>query len=108
MESGLLQDEINEATTEREYLGYLKGLNQIAQLEVSGIYRQWEVDRDILHVIARTQNAPRTYFYRTWVDQRYWTAWEKIDVDIEGDHLVPVVWNRRFYLFWPIFEEKEY
>ncbi|MCM3872392.1 MAG: neuraminidase-like domain-containing protein, partial [Pyrinomonadaceae bacterium] len=25
---------------------------------------------------------------------------------IEGDHLIPVVYNRRLYLFWPHFEEK--
>jgi len=106
LESGILQDEINETTIEREYLKYLNGLNQVAQLEISGLYRQWEVDRDTLHVVARTQNAPRAYFYRKWIDQRYWTAWEKVDADIEGDHLVPVVWNRRLYLFWPIFEEQ--
>ena len=26
-------------------------------------------------------------------------------MDIEGDHLIPVVRNRRLYLFWPIFTE---
>ena len=28
-----------------------------------------------------------------------------MDLDIEGDHLIPVIWNRRLYLFWPIFRE---
>ena len=106
LESGLLQDEINDATIEREYLKYLNGLNQIARLEISAIYRQWEPDRDILHVFGRTHNTPHLYYYRRWVDQQYWTAWEQVGVDIEGDHLVPVVWNRRLYLIWPIFLEK--
>jgi hypothetical protein len=106
LESGLLQDEVNDATVEREYLKYLEELNCVAQLDVSGLYRQWEVDRDILHVIGRTRNTPHIYYYRQWVDQRYWTAWQKIDLDIEGDHLVPVVWNRRLYLFWPMFMER--
>ena len=106
LESGLLQDEINEITVEREYLKYLNGLNQIAQLEISGIYRQWEPDRDILHVFGRTHNTPHIYFYRRWVDRQYWTPWERVAVDIEGDHLVPVVWSRRLYLFWPIVNDK--
>src|SRR5262249_48741380 len=32
---------------------------------------------------------------------------EKVDLDIEGEHLIPVVWNRRLYLFWAIFTEKQ-
>ena len=106
LESGLLQDEITDATIEREYLKYLNGLNQIAQLEISGIYRQWEVDQDVLHVFGRTHNAPHIYFYRRWIDQREWTPWERVDADIEGNHLMPVLWNRRMYLIWPMFMEK--
>ena len=106
LESGLLQDEVNDSTVEREYLKYLRDLDRVAQLEISGLYRQWEVDRDILHVIARTRSSPHLYYYRKWVDQRYWTPWELVEADIEGDHLVPVVWNRRLYLFWPMFLEK--
>ncbi|MFN0088301.1 MAG: neuraminidase-like domain-containing protein [Blastocatellia bacterium] len=106
LEHGLLQDEVNDSTVEREYLKYLQDLDRVAQLEISGLYRQWEVDRDILHVIGRTRNSPHLYYYRRWVDQRYWTPWERVEADIEGDHLVPVVWNRRLYLFWPLFLEK--
>jgi len=46
------------------------------------------------------------YYYRQWVDLAYWTAWERVDVDIEGDHLIPVVYNRRLRIYWPIFTEK--
>jgi hypothetical protein len=106
LESGLLQDEVNDSTVEREYVKYLQVLDRVAQLEISGLYRQWEVDCDILHVIGRTRNTPHLYYYRRWVDQRYWTPWERVEADVEGDHLAPVVWNRRLYLFWPIFMEK--
>ena len=54
LEHGLLQDEVNDATVEREYLKYLRDLDRVARLEICGLYRQWEVDRDILHVVART------------------------------------------------------
>ena len=106
LESGLLQDEINDRTVEREYRKYLNGLNQIAQLEISCIHRQWESNQDILHVVGRTGNAPHLYFYRQWVDQRTWTPWERIDLDIEGDHVFAAMWQRRFYLFWPMFIQK--
>jgi hypothetical protein len=31
-----------------------------------------------------------------------WSAWERVDLDIEGDHLLPVIWNRRLHLFWAV------
>src|SRR5262249_19740106 len=46
------------------------------------------------------------YYYRRLMNNSEWTAWEKVPVDIQGDHLIPVVWNRRLYLFWPIFTQK--
>ena len=35
-----------------------------------------------------------------------WTAWEKIDLDVVGDHVIPVVYNRKLYLFWLVFTQK--
>src|SRR6185369_5032651 len=43
-----------------------------------------------------------------------WTPWQKVPVDVattedgrdSGAHLLPVVWHRRLYLFWPEFEQK--
>jgi hypothetical protein len=36
-----------------------------------------------------------------------WTPWEQIELDIEGDHLIPVVRNRALTLLWPVFNEKQ-
>ncbi len=101
-----MQDEINDSSVTREYRNYLTDLSRVAHLEVVGLYRQWEVDADILHVLARTRNLPRVHYYRRWVDRRYWTAWERVDVEIQGSHVVPVVWKGRLYVFWPTFQEK--
>ena len=60
---------------------------------------------NILHVFGRTYGEPRVYYYRQWVNREYWTAWERVDLDIEGDHLMTVVWKRRLYLLWPIITE---
>ena len=59
----------------------------------------------MLHVFGRTRSAPHRYFHRQWVDGAYWTPWEKVELDIESDQIVPVVQNRRLYLFWLVIGE---
>ncbi len=62
---------------------------------------------NILHLFGRTHNNPPVYYYRSLdVSTGEWHPWEKVDLDIESDHLIPVVWNRRLYLFWATLEEK--
>ncbi len=64
-----------------------------------------------LHVFARSPNSPYKYFHRTWSKYRKWSAWQKIQGDIQGVengarsgvHLVPVFWKNRIFLFWPMF-----
>jgi peptidoglycan hydrolase-like protein with peptidoglycan-binding domain len=112
LEGELLQSNLTLESAATALTHYLEKLDQVARLEVVGMYRQREDDSegnttvDILHVFGRTPGTPHIYFYRQWVDGSSWTAWERVDLDIEGDHLVPVVWNRRLFLFWPIFSEQ--
>ncbi|HEX6971484.1 MAG TPA: neuraminidase-like domain-containing protein, partial [Limnochordia bacterium] len=54
---------------------------------------------DVVHVIARTAGARRTYYYRRF-EYSAWTPWERVDVNIEGDPVLPVVWKGRLFLFW--------
>jgi len=61
----------------------------------------------MLHVIGRTFSAPHVHYYRQQIDSANWTPWTKVDADIQGDHVIPVVWNRRLYVFWPIFRVKQ-
>ncbi len=104
LENELLQNEVTADTAEDAFLHYIESLDQVARLQVVGIYREPYPD-EILHVFGRTQSFPHNYFYRQQKD-KIWSAWEKVDLDIEGDHLIPVIWNRRLYLFWAIFTEK--
>ncbi len=113
LENELLQSELIMDTAEDAFLHYLEKLDQVARLDIVGMYCQLELgDKaqqvepiDILHVFGRTHAVPHIYFYRR-LEAGVWSAWQKIDLDIEGDHLLPVEWNRRLYLFWPIFTEK--
>ena len=61
--------------------------------------------RRTLHVIGRTYSQPHKYFYRRYAHQM-WTPWEPVSAEIEGDHLAPVIWRDRLYLFWVTFMGK--
>ena len=108
LESELLQNDLTMDTAETAFLNYLEKLDEVARLEICGMYWQ-ETDPDtnepinILHVFGRTLHTRHVYYYRQLINNASWTAWEKVQVDIEGDHLIPVVWNRRLHIFWPIF-----
>ncbi|MDF2679175.1 MAG: toxin subunit [Brevibacillus sp.] len=103
----------NEATTESAeaaLFNYMEKLDQVSRLDICAMYHQYEDHgdghfTDILHVFGRTQNSPYVYFYRRFENGLSWTAWEKVDVDIEGEHLIPVMYKSRLYLFWPTFTE---
>ncbi len=113
LEDELQQSEVTMDTAETALMHYLEKLHEVARLEIVGMYRQQEVGDDgsvVLdrtHVIGRTFSAPHIYHYRQQIDSTSWTPWEKVDADIQGNHLIPVVWNRRLYLFWPIFSVKQ-
>ncbi len=103
LEHDLLQNEITNDNVEAALLTYLQKVNDVAHLEVCGMYEDDETG--ILHVFARTHGNPPTYYYRKYQDSE-WSAWEKVPLNIKSDHLMPVIYNRKLYLFWPIFTEK--
>ncbi len=113
LENELLQSEVTMDTAETALQHYLEKLHEVARLDIVGMYRQQEfgsddvLTLDVMHVIGRTFSVPHAYYYRRQIDSASWTAWEKVEADIQSDHLIPVIWNRRLYLFWPIFTVKQ-
>lgn len=108
LETALLQRDVTADNVEAAYLAYLESLQQVARLEIAGFYTDddTEAGTQITHVIGRTFTTPHVYFYRTLDNKLYaWSPWEQIDADISGDSLIPVVWNRRLFLFWPLYTE---
>ncbi|MCI0590070.1 MAG: Tc toxin subunit A, partial [Gammaproteobacteria bacterium] len=105
LENELLQNDITADIAEDAFIHYLEKLDQVARLDIVGMYEDRDGGKSVLHVMGRTVGVPHIYFYRR-LENTVWTAWEKIELDIEGDHLIPVVWNRRLHLFWAIFTEK--
>jgi Tc toxin complex TcA C-terminal TcB-binding domain/Neuraminidase-like domain/Salmonella virulence plasmid 28.1kDa A protein len=105
LENELQQNEINQDSAETAFTNYLQKLDGVAQLEIAGFYQEDDGDNAIVHVFGRTKGAePHLYYYRTY-DYRQWTPWEKVDLDIQGDYLVPAAVNKRLFLFWPVFTE---
>jgi receptor-binding and translocation channel-forming TcA subunit of Tc toxin/ABC toxin-like protein/neuraminidase-like protein len=105
LENELLQNDINQDTVEAAFSKYLEKLDGVAQLEIAGFFHEDDGDLAILHVFGRTRGAePHLYYYRTF-DYRQWTPWERVELDIQGDYLIPAVINKRLFLFWPVFSE---
>lgn len=106
LESQLQQNELTDENVERAALDYLDKLAAVANLQVVGVYWEKENDQDSLHVVARTWSAPASYYYRRWEDRTWWTPWEEIPLDVKGNHVIPVVHNRRLMLFWAEFSDR--
>ena len=106
LETTLLQGAVTSDNVEVAYLAYLQSLQQVARLEIAGLYTEDDSDAQMVHVIGRTFTAPYVYFYRKLDTRTYaWSAWEQVGADISGDTLVPMIWNRRLFLFWPLYNE---
>lgn len=103
LEGELLQSDITDEAAELAFLNYLKKLDDIAKLEIIGMYleenEKGNQDDDILHAFGRTMGNTRQYYYRRY-EYGYWTPWEKISLNIEGEHFYPIVWRKRLFVFW--------
>jgi hypothetical protein len=109
LESELMRDDITAGSAELAFRHYLEKLDDVSRLQISGIYVEEasKTRAEVVHVFGRTRNTPPVYYYRQRLGGSRWTAWERVEVEIEGDHLVPIVFEGRLLLFWPIFSEKD-
>jgi hypothetical protein len=115
LETELLQNDLTDDTVEKALINYLYKLDEVARLDIRGFCKEEKEEdseeKEIYHVFGRTWNPPFVYYYRCGTFKKNagegeWTPWERVDLDIQGDHLMPVVYKQRLYLFWSIFEEK--
>ncbi len=117
-EAVLKKNDITDENAESAFRDYLYKLNEVRNLEMCGMYN--DTDTQILHVFARTNAAPYSYYYRTATNSTRvfnswtWAPWQPVQLDIKsiddgansGVHLIPVVWKKRLFLFWPEFLQK--
>lgn len=112
LENELLQGDINDARAEGAFRKYLQKLHDVAHLDVVAVCEDrigipGANKNASLHVIARTHVTPHVYYHRQRIEGRFWSPWEKLDLDIQGDTFLAVVHNRRLYLFWALLEEAD-
>ncbi|HNH47434.1 MAG TPA: neuraminidase-like domain-containing protein, partial [Myxococcota bacterium] len=109
LEKEIAQGDLNADRAEDTLLSYLDRLHEVSSLQVLASHVQRESDADgtidLLHVFARTRSLPTTYWYRRRENSATWTAWERIEAGVQGEHLLPVIYNRRLLLFWGEFTE---
>lgn len=106
LENESLQGDISDERAEKALFAYLEKLDAVANLEITALHQEPGGSKR-LHVVGRTRNHPHRYFYR-YRENKVWSAWEKMDLDIEGDHMLITVWNGRLLLFWGQFTDKQY
>lgn len=101
LENELLQIDVNSDNARSILSSYLERMDEIARLDIRAMHRHG----DEMHLFGRTYSVPHVYYHRTRRNGG-WTAWRKIDADIQGEHLVPYVFNSSLYLFWGILEKE--
>ncbi|HMQ59828.1 MAG TPA: neuraminidase-like domain-containing protein, partial [Flavilitoribacter sp.] len=121
LESELMQNDISEENVKNALISYLHKVDEVADLQVVGLYQEGTRKNGKLHIFGRTRNAPYFYYYRYYdAAEKNWRPWEKMEVDItsydvedehgrvlrNGCYLIPVVWNKRLMIFFPQFNRK--
>jgi hypothetical protein len=100
-EQQLSQHTLNDETIEDAVGQYLQKLDEVARLEIMGSCTEERDGERLLHIVARSRGVPRSYFHRTWyIGGGGFTPWVKLDLEIDGDWVIPVVFNGRLTLYW--------
>lgn len=107
LQGTLLQGDITQDLVVQAFTQYLQDLDTRARLDIVSLFNQAPAAGDastanILHVIGRNHSKPMKYFYRTF-SNGVWSGWIPVTPDIEGDHIVAVIWRGRLNIFWLTF-----
>jgi len=105
LESELMQNEVTAENVETVFKNYVDKLSVVSRLEMKGMW--YDDPSQTLHVFGRTFGGdPKVYYYRKFIEGRRWTPWEKIDLDVSSEYIMPVVYNNHVYLFWAIIKDQ--
>jgi hypothetical protein len=110
LENDLQQSNCDADSVEAAMQNYLRSLVGVARLRVAAHYVQPNGTPEgatVMWVFARSRGNPAQWWYRTRTTlspgSGVWSAWTTLNLDIASDQLLPVVWDQRLYLIWPIF-----
>ena len=110
LENELRQSNCDADAAQAAIENYLRKLVGVANLQVAAHYNQTKSDGStVLHVFAQTSGTPPQWYYRTRTEMTSgagrWRAWESLNLDIASQHLLPVIWDQRLHLIWPVFKQ---
>ncbi len=111
LEQELLQTDLNDQNVLDAYTKYLAGLEEVGSLTVAGAYHERRGATDVFHLFGVTAGDPPTYYWRSCENlieahrpdgssAESWSAWQKINVQITGRKVSPVVHLGRLHVFW--------
>ena len=100
LEKDLNSSEITPEAVETAYHNYFKKLEKISDIEYCQLFYEKLGEYSILHVVGRTRLAPHEYYYRKLINESYWTPWEVMELEIQTEHIQPVVIDDRLFVFW--------
>ncbi len=104
LETELLQGEVDAERAEKTLLNYARGLLSLSRMEMVASLQDVEANRH--YVFARSSDHPRKYYWCKRDSNGLWDGWQAIEQEIEGDHLLPVIFQNRIFLFWLNLAEK--
>ena len=110
LENGLRQSNCDADAAEAAIENYIRKLVSVARLHVAAHYNETKPDGStLLHVFAFTQGTPPQWYYRKRTGMTSgagaWSPWEPLTLDIASQQVLPVVWDGRLYLVWPVFNQ---
>lgn len=99
----------DHTSLENSLFEYLEKIREVSNIEIIGATKENGGDEGgilyTLHIVGRTQGEPHTYYYRKYKAKAIlsgeWTPWERLDVDIPSESVVPAIIKQRLYLLWP-------
>jgi hypothetical protein len=108
LESALGQGELDADLANEVFGQFLDDVAQMGQVEVLGMYEDVKNNntRRDLYMVGRSPNPPYIYYWRKCIDfgTRFmeWSPWQRIELDIQGDHVMLFVLGGSFHIAWPI------
>jgi len=109
-EAAFSQGEPTREIAHDAVLGYLEDLIELDQMKILALHEHVPPlesgDPPTLYVIGRTADKPFQYYLQSCAsfgtpENMRWTGWERLDLDIPGDHVIPFMFAGNLHIAWP-------
>jgi hypothetical protein len=125
LESELSKGELNGDLANEAFGKFLDDVAEMGQVQVLGMYEDISLNingspalddnglprRRILYVVGRSVNPPFQYYWRKCIDFgsgfMEWSPWQRIELEISGDHVMPFLLNGALCIVWPVISYQE-